>query len=96
MGERMRDLKNFYKCLEDSSDKYSSCVGFHFEICQYMYENDYNIPKEWEYGHGLGFGGQDEIYLELFQASTEIDLIKMGNLLSRYAQALKYKKGEDL
>lgn len=93
MGERMRDLKVFYKLLEDPGDKISSCVSFHFEICEYMYQNDLDIPKEWEYKHGLGFGAQDEMYLDLFQASTEIDLIKMGNLLSRYARALKLKYG---
>lgn len=93
----LKDLKNEYSLVNDPGDKWASCLGAHFDLCEYLHSKDIEVPYHWEYCPSPVASKEilePSYFQELFEKCDNKVLINFGDLLHRYANLLRLN-GED-
>lgn len=95
MDYTYKDLKSEYKMFEDSGDKWGSALGAHFDLCaelDHRAERDgVEAMRSWQYRAPATLDDhreKDSYYYDLYIGTSSADLVKFGDLLSRYTEKL--------
>ena len=89
----LKQFKEEFRLMCD--DTWGDALDASFECAGHMYKRGIDIPYEWKYSHGLGYGAFEQSWwYDFFDESTNEELIKIGNFLFRYCKYLKFK-GKD-
>lgn len=82
-------------------DPFGTCLGWHFPIADLLTDrNPDMVPASWEFRQALGGSdSEDYRYQDLvdwldYEMVTVDDLVKIGNILSRYVRIL-HMQGRD-
>lgn len=86
----LKEFKNEFRLVCD--DTWSTAMEAWFECAGRLYLNDIMMPTNWEYRPSAYPCDNESYWYELFDKSTNKDLMAIGKLLFRYCQYLKYKK----
>lgn len=94
--------KNHYQNLKaemavsaGDGDPWGWCMAWWFAIAGTLYDRGEDIPREWQYGPGARQGPEPDSFEETAIRDLEISspaLIRMGNVLTRYASWCKFKE----
>jgi hypothetical protein len=83
------DLKNEIRLDDITYDPWGTAMSWHFTLCDVLcWERNADIPQHWGFKSGISADDEDFNYDFLKQFKDE-DLIKFGNLLSRYTAKLE-------
>ena len=88
----LKSFKNEFRLI--CTDTWGDAMNTWFECAGWINWRGIPTPKEWEYSPGLGGDGREEdnYFYELFESSSDEELIAIGNFLFRYCQYLKFKE----
>lgn len=89
----IKDFKAEFRLV--CSDAWGECMNVWFEIAEELWHRNLSIPAEWEFRPAAiltkDSRDKDNYWFELFNNCKASDLRKIGALIHRYAQFLKFK-----
>ena len=84
-----QDLKAEYRLEHDHGDRWGSVMGAWFDVASLLHNRGANIPADWCYRPGACDPQEVSSWHEHWDCANDYDLTKFGNLLARYAGALR-------
>lgn len=84
------NLVGEFRLMFDAGDPWGDTMSAWFSTAAELYNRGATIPDEWSYKPGACVEQEvDDIWSELFEHAEDVDILKFGRMLSKYAYVLR-------